>query len=93
MPNGTIDVKDVDQLRQFATALRTFNSEISSSKNRIKSKLIGLSHVWRDQQYRIFAQEFEQAMQNFERYLQNSDSYIRYLNAKIKPLEEYLGRG
>lgn len=85
-------ISDPAEIRRFQAALRTFNGEIGSNTKRIRAQLSSLGSAWRDQEYVRFSNELESVIKSFERYLQDADGYIRHLDAKARPLEDYLNR-
>jgi hypothetical protein len=83
---------DPAEVRRFMAALRSFNSQLTTSNSRMRNQLNNLNGVWRDAEYEQFRDELETALAVFERYLGGADNYLLYLERKAAPLERYLGR-
>lgn len=80
------------ELRQFASSLKQFNTELSSSTARLEAQFRRLGDTWRDQEHARFAQEFEQTVRVIRRFMQISDDQIPFLLRKAQAAEEYLSR-
>lgn len=68
-----IDSRD---LRDFASQLKTFNTDLVNSTARLQAQFRRLGETWQDPQYAKFAQEFEQTMRNLRHFQEKSDEVI-----------------
>lgn len=87
MPRAIGDPQD---MREFATALRHFNTELQDRMGRLKAQFNRLGETWRDQEQAKFAREFEQTMRVLNRFTQVADEHIPFLLRKAQRLEDYL---
>lgn len=84
-------IVDPSELRRFAQALKRFNSELTSSSQRINAEFRRLGDTWRDQKYHKFAQEFDQTLRMIQSFLRTSEPVVQFLNKEAQIIEDYLG--
>jgi uncharacterized protein YukE len=87
MPQAVVDP---EELRQFATNLKKFNSQLRERAAALGSQLAALSSTWRDQEHKKFADEFEANMKVLLRFSDTADAYVPYLVRKAQHIEDYL---
>ena len=87
MPQAIVDP---EQLRKFATALKTFSDELEQRASSLNGQMNQLSETWRDQQHRKFAAEFETELKQIGRLIKSSQEHIPYLLRKAEQVDAYL---
>ena len=81
-----------EELRRFASQLRTFNNEVMGLMTALHGQLGGLGQSWRDREHDKFAEEFEQAMTVMSRFVETTNEYVPFLMRKAERVEEYLNQ-
>ena len=89
MSTNQVIVKPED-LRKFASQLKTFNQQLDSSTMQLQVNFKALETTWRDQEQRRFASEFEQTMKVLKKFMETSEKHIPFLIKKAKIAEEFL---
>ncbi|MAR12831.1 MAG: hypothetical protein CL681_23060 [Blastopirellula sp.] len=87
MPQAVVDP---EELRQFARALKKFNTELRDKSNLLGNHLQTLGATWRDQEHRKFSEQFEQHLQAMSRFTDATEQYIPYLLRKAEHIDDYL---
>lgn len=85
-------IVDPEELRRFASNLRTFHSALGDQISRIQGQFGQLGASWRDQEHQKFAQTFEQTMRALRRFGQEAEQYVSHLHRKAEAVEEYQRR-
>jgi WXG100 family type VII secretion target len=87
MPQAVVDP---DELRQFARALKKFNTELQDRLVSLNNQLSALETTWRDQEQKKFAQMFDEHVKIIGRFVEASDKHVPYLMRKADQIDEYL---
>ena len=87
MPQAVVDP---DELRQFARALKKFNTELQDRLVSLNNQLSALETTWRDQEQKKFAQMFDEHVKIIGRFIEASDKHVPYLMRKADQIDEYL---
>jgi len=87
MPQAVVDP---DELRQFARALKKFNTELEDRLVSLNNQLSTLETTWRDQEQKKFAQMFDEHVKIIGRFVEASDKHVPYLMRKADQIDEYL---
>lgn len=87
MPQAVVDP---EELRQFAMALKKFNTNLRDRATALGNQLSALSASWRDQEHKKFSESFEANMKVLLRFAEESDEYVPYLIRKAQHVEDYL---
>ena len=87
MPQAVVDP---DELRQFARALKKFNSELADRMVSLNNQLSILETTWRDQEQKKFAQMFDEHVKVIGRFIESSNRHVPYLMRKADQIDEYL---
>ncbi len=85
-------VTDPEALENFARTLRAFNNHLKSQRNNLNAQFRQLGEVWRDQEHRKFAEQFQQTMKLLSQFEQISEGQIPLLRRKAEKLREYLNQ-
>ncbi len=83
-------IVDPEELRQFARALKKFNTELRDRLARLNHDLQTLGTTWRDQEHKRFVQQFEEHTKVVGRFLELSDRHVPYLLRKAEQIDAYL---
>ncbi len=83
-------IVDPGELRQFAHSLKKFNTELEERLAALAAQLQSLGATWRDQEYKRFAEEFEEQFKAIGRYVEATSHYAPFLLRKAERIEEYL---
>lgn len=86
MGTGPIII-DPNELKQFISHLKRFNSELEMSSSHLQSNFRQLGETWRDPAYAKFSQEFEQTMRNISRFRKICDDVIPRLSRTAERAE------
>jgi uncharacterized protein YukE len=86
-------IADPNNIRQFQSQLKQFNSELERITTRLSGNLRTLNESWRDAEYHKFEQQLTEVINVLNRYSSKSIEYTRYLDKKAEPLERYQGHG
>ncbi len=87
MPQAVVDP---DELRQFARALKKFNSELRAQMSHVSNQLNSLGTTWRDQEHKKFCARFDEQTKFMMRFLEESDTHVPYLMRKAEQIDDYL---
>lgn len=87
MPQAVVDP---EELREFARALKKFNTDLRDRARALANQLTALTATWRDQEQKKFAVQFEEGMKMVSRFLENNDRHVPYLLRKAEYIDEYL---
>ncbi|MFT5527347.1 MAG: hypothetical protein ACI9G1_002892 [Pirellulaceae bacterium] len=87
MPQAVVDP---DELRQFARALKKFNTDLQDKTSYLGNQLNVLGSTWRDQEHKKFVEQFEQHLKMIARFTDATNQYIPYLVRKASHIEDYL---
>ena len=87
MPQAVVDP---DELREFARALKKFNSDLEGRIAQLNNRLASLGATWRDQEHKKFCQQYDEHMKMIGRFLETSERHIPYLMRKADQIDEYL---
>ena len=87
MPQAVVDP---EELRRFAQNLRKFTADVEDRITLLGTQLVDLGNTWRDQEYKKFAEEFEQHMRIIARFVEAANRHVPYLLRKAEIIEEYL---
>jgi uncharacterized protein YukE len=87
MPQAVVDP---EELRQFARALKKFNTDLRSRLTHLGNQLNTLGTTWRDQEHKKFCNKFDEQTKIIMRFLEASDMHIPYLLRKADQIDEYL---
>lgn len=87
---GRQAIVNPEEVRRFAAALKRYNEEITNSTRRVQGQFRQLGSTWRDQEYKRFEQEFQQATNAIRRFLNTSEQYTQYLKRKAEAAQRYL---
>ena len=83
---------DPDEVRAFASELKSFNSELSSRMMSLYMKYQSLGETWQDQEHQRFAEEFEGAMKNLKKFMDICNTQTPLLLRKANKIDEYLNQ-
>jgi uncharacterized protein YukE len=86
-------IADPEELERFASELKRFNQELSVSTSRLHASFRRVGETWRDQEYRKYANEFEETVRVLSRFMETTDKQIPFLQHKARLLREYLRHG
>ncbi len=87
MPQAIVDP---EELRQFARALKKFNTDLREHTASLANRLSTLGASWRDQEHRKFVEMFEQQIAAIGRFSESVDEYVPYLLRKAAHIDDYL---
>jgi len=87
MPQAVVDP---EELRQFASSLKKFNTNLRERAMALANQLAALSATWRDQEHKKFAEQFDTNMKVLMRFTEAADQYVPYLMRKAEHIDEYL---
>ena len=87
MPQAVVDP---EELREFARALKKFNTELRDRSRALANQLAALGTTWRDQEHKKFTQQFEESLRMIQKFLENNDRHVPYLLRKAEHIDEYL---
>jgi uncharacterized protein YukE len=87
MPQAVVDP---EELRQFASSLKKFNSQLRDKATALANQLAALSSTWRDQEHKKFVDQFETNMKVLLRFTETADEYVPHLLRKAEHIEDYL---
>jgi uncharacterized protein YukE len=87
MPQAVVDP---EELRQFASSLKKFNSQLRDKATALANQLAALSSSWRDQEHKKFVDQFETNMKVLLRFTETADEYVPHLLRKAEHIEDYL---
>lgn len=87
MPQAVVDP---EELRQFASSLKKFNTNLRERATALGNQLAALNATWRDQEHKKFAEKFETNMKILLRFVEEADQYVPYLLRKAEHIDEYL---
>lgn len=90
---NAIEIRDVEDLRQFNTALRKFTQELSDSSRRIDGHCHRLGESWRDQEFDKFLDEWIQSVRAIERFIEKTNEFSRHLAIKEQKARDFLNAG
>ena len=83
-------IADPEALKRFANLLKQFNTELIHRTNSLTGQLDSLSVTWRDQEIKMFAEQFTEQLKGVTRLVEVNNAYIPFLVRKAARLEEYL---
>jgi len=87
MPQAVVDP---DELRQFARALKKFNTELQDRMVTLNNQMSALESTWRDQEQKKFVAMFDEHVKIIARFIEVSDRHVPYLMRKADQVDEYL---
>lgn len=79
-----------EEVRKFASKLKGCSEAIRGEQQKLTSGVRSLGSTWRDQEFRKFETEFQQASKAITKFLESSDKYVQHLMKKAQKAEEYL---
>jgi len=82
---GRID-GDPDAIEKFARKLKSFNEQLSVGSKNLNIEYKTLATTWRDQEFKKFSQEYDNAMKNIKRFFEVSNQYVPKLLKKARLL-------
>jgi uncharacterized protein YukE len=85
-------IVDPDEVKHFNMYLSEAAKAIQGRRSALRESFDGLSEVWRDEKYTQFADVFDGAMGGIDQFLMQAEEYAVYLDRKVRPIYEYLGR-
>lgn len=82
---------DPSEARRFATFLLTRAGELKALNKATTDRLLQL-HMksWKDERYRKFQKDYEEASVLLQRFIEHSEKYAIYLRRKAAAIERYL---
>lgn len=83
---------DPDAIDDFARQLQRFCDETDQSMHRLNAQFARVSELWRDDEYRKYADIYQQSIRSLTRFIAESRHQVRPLHAKAGHLRNYLGR-
>ena len=83
-------IANPEELRQFASRLKSFNDLLTEQGGLIASQLESLSTTWRDQENKRFAEEYQQHLRLLAQFVEANAQHVPYLMRKADRLDEYL---
>lgn len=87
MPQAVVDP---EELRQFASSLKKFNTNLRERATALANQLAALNATWRDQEHKKFVEQFDTNMKVLMRFTEEADHYVPYLMRKAAHIDEYL---
>ena len=87
MPQAVVDP---EELRQFASSLKKFTTQLRDKAQALSNQLAALNATWRDQEHKKFVEQFDQDMKVFARFTEAADQHVPYLLRKAQHIEDYL---
>lgn len=89
MPQAIVDP---DELREFASNLRSFNQLVADATARMQQQFSQLGETWRDQEHVKFAEEFQETIRAIQQFHDVSEAHIPHLLRKAGDIDKYLGQ-
>ncbi len=83
---------DPDAIDAFAQQLQRFCDETDQSMRRLNSQFSRVSDLWKDDEYRKYADTYQQSIRALTRFITESRNQVRPLRTKAEHLRRYLGR-
>lgn len=84
---------DVDELKQFDSALKRICGNLRDEKNSMNQKFLSLKEVWKDKNYHQFEKTFTTTITEIDQFLRYAEMYNDYLRQKARAAERYLEGG
>jgi hypothetical protein len=81
---------DPQQLRAFASKLKSFAEFVDGQANSITTDLGRLGETWRDQEYDDFIEYFNRAKQMLRKFTEETNRTVPLLERDADLAEEYL---
>ena len=78
-----------DALKSYAGKLKKGNEQIETAGKQIKAGFKALKDKWRDKEYEIFAEEFQQTLNLLIKFKGRMDEHIRFLQRKAQRVDDY----
>ena len=85
-------IVDPDEVENFNRDLAEIANAIEERRSALRGTFESLSEVWRDDKYIQFADLFAETLSGIEQFLRQVEEYGIYLDRKVRPVYEYLGR-
>ena len=83
-------IANPEELRQFASRLKSFNDDLGEQAALLAVQLESLAATWRDQENIRFTEEFQQHLRLLSQFIEANNQHIPYLLRKAERLDEYL---
>ena len=85
-------IVDPDEVKHFNYYLAEAANAIEGRRSALRESFDSLGEVWRDEKHSQFADIFAGAMSGIDQFLRQAEEYAIYLDRKVQPIYEYLGR-
>ncbi len=85
-------VADPDAIDAFAQQLQRFCDETDQNMRRLGTQFAHVSELWKDDEYRKYADSYQKNMRALARFLTESRAQVRPMRAKAEHLRRYQGR-
>lgn len=85
-------IADPDAIDAFAKQLQRFCDETDQNIRRLNSQFSRVSDLWKDDEYRKYADSYQQSIRALSRFIADSRQQVRPLHTKAEHLRRYLGR-
>ncbi len=83
---------DPDEVRAFATELKSFNDELQGRMMSLYMRFRTLNETWQDQEQAKFAEEFEKSIKNLKKFVDLANVQAPILMRKAGKIDEYLNQ-
>ena len=83
-------VMDPEEVRRFASELKSFNEDVQSRASSLQARFAALGNTWQDQDHEQFAEEFVATMKVLKKFMEISEKHTPYLLRKAQRIEQYL---
>ncbi len=83
---------DPDEVRAFATELKSFNDELQGRMMSLYMRFRTLNETWQDQEQAKFAEEFEKSIKNLKKFVDLANVQAPILMRKADKIDEYLNQ-